>query len=173
MRIKGRFTQLGGERKTKWGFASALNHASSLLASPQTTSKGFPAFLDFSGQIWIYTVDVSWRAAQIFIWGQLNPILNDQPRLSLFFLMSITSSVVSVAPGFSIYLFGWARPHFPQHQKAWKYFSQPIKKSCLQDNTHHSYTQFCCSSPSNFSSLWIVFLSCPLSKQIFEIVTLL
>lgn len=35
MRITGRFTQLGGELKTKWGFASALNHAPSLLASPQ------------------------------------------------------------------------------------------------------------------------------------------
>lgn len=137
MRIKGRFTQLGGELKTKWGFTSALNHASSLLTSPQTTSKVLPAFLDFSGQIWIYTVDVSWRAAQIFIWGQLNPILNDQSRLNLFFLMSITSSIVSVAPSFSMCLFWLSQASLSSAPKSLKVFISTYKEK-LPSGQHTS-----------------------------------
>ena len=103
-----------------------------------STSEGLPAFLDFSGQIWIYTVDVSWRPARIFIWGQLNPILNDHPWLSLFFLMSITSpSIVSVAPGFPMCLFWLSQASLSSAPKSLQVFISTYKEK-LPSGQHTS-----------------------------------
>lgn len=103
-----------------------------------STSEGLPAFLDFSGQIWLYTVDVSWRASRIFIWGQLNPILNDQPWLSLFFLMSVTSpSIVSVAPGFPMCLFWLSQASLSSAPKSLQVFISTYKEK-LPSGQHTS-----------------------------------